>query len=55
MILAGLVFLWFRAANSLATQFEDAMKAPNASYLCNINNVSCLRQAEKGGVELYRK
>ncbi len=31
MILAGLVFLWFRAANSLATQFEDAMKAPDAA------------------------
>lgn len=30
-ILAGLVFLWLRAANSLATQFEEAMKAPDAA------------------------
>jgi ATP:ADP antiporter, AAA family len=26
VILTGLVFMWFRAANSLATQFEDAMQ-----------------------------
>ena len=31
VILGGLVFLWLRAANSLATQFEDAMKAPDAA------------------------
>ncbi|KAI2489444.1 TLC ATP/ADP transporter [Fragilaria crotonensis] len=30
-ILGGLVFLWLRAANSLATQFEEAMKAPDAA------------------------
>ena len=27
VILAGLVFFWFKAANSLAGQFEEAMQA----------------------------
>ena len=31
VILTGLVFVWFKAANSLATQFDEAMQTGGSS------------------------